>query len=237
MIQNNVQTLIDYVKDLSGQTNASTAKIIRALNFGVDHVSVIKQLKASKSNPDSSNHEDVSRASVTTSDTTLGMYGGDIPQDGLLTFRYIERLNADGTYTRLEPKDERDSNYSALQGQSGTPRYYDVVGQTIRPLPVPDNSFTYRLAYGRNHPRYSADNLTQTTGLLPVEEEYVALYAADRITIGTNDPTRTSIRNEMTVKQREIEDMVAMKDQNTVRRVKPKVEATFNRGIYNSVVK
>ncbi len=237
MIQNTVQTLIDFVKDLSGQTNASNAKIIRALNFGVDHLSVIKLLKANKTNPDSSNHEDVSRATVTTGDSTLSMYGGNIAQDELVTFRFLEVLDVNGEYVRLTPIDERDEAYTSLQGQSGTPRYYDVSGQTIRPLPIPDTSYSYRLTYGRVHPRYSADNLTQTTGLLPNEEEYVALYAADRVTIGTNDPTRTAIRNEMTVKQREIEDMVGLKDQNTVKRMKPKIDSTFNTTLYNSVVK
>jgi hypothetical protein len=237
MIQNNVQTLVDFVKDLSGQSNAPIAKIIRALNFGVDHLSVIKLMKGSKSNPDSSNHDDVSRAVVTTSDTTLSMYGNDIAQDEAVTFRFLERLDVNGEYVRLTPIDSRDEAYTALQGQSGTPTYYDMSGQSLIPLPVPDDSFTYRLTYGRVHPRYSADNLTQTTGLLPNEEEYVALYAADRITIGTNDPTRTAIRNELTVKQREIEDMLAYKDQNTVKRMKPKIDSTFNTTLYNSVVK
>jgi hypothetical protein len=237
MIQNTVQTLIDYVKDLSGQDNLSTARAIRALNFAVDHLSVLKLLKASKTNPDSSNHDDVSRASVTTGDATLSMYGGNITQDEAVTFRFLEILNADGTYTRLDPIDERDEAYVTLQGQSGTPRYYDVSGQIIRPLPVPNDSFTYRLTYGRVHPRYSESNLTQTTGLLPNEEEYVALYAADRVMIRMSDSERTAVRNELTVKQREIEDMVGLKDQNTVKRMKPKIDSTFNTTLYNSVVR
>ena len=51
MIQNTVQTLIDYVKDLSGQTNLANAKAIRALNFGADHLSVIKLMAGVKLTP------------------------------------------------------------------------------------------------------------------------------------------------------------------------------------------
>lgn len=228
MQQNTVQTLIDYVKDLSGQTNASNAKIIRALNFGTDHLSVIKLMVASKTNPDSSNNTDLSRTTVTTSDTTLNLSGGDLGLGEALTFRHLEILE-NGEYRRLTPIDSRDSGYVVLQNQTGTPNSFDIEGNIIRPLPVPSGSFTYRLSYGRVHPRYSADNLTQSTGLLPNEEEYVALYAADRIMIGTNDPSRTQVRNEMTVKANEVRKMASLRDQSTPKRLKPKNYAGDNR--------
>ena len=44
MQTNTVQTLLDYVKDLSGQTNVATAKVIRALNFGTDNLTYLKLL-------------------------------------------------------------------------------------------------------------------------------------------------------------------------------------------------
>jgi hypothetical protein len=228
MIQNTVQTLIDYVKDISGQTNASTAKIIRALNFGTDHLSVIKLMKGSKSNPDSANHTDVSRVTVTTSDTQLQI------ADDMLSLRFLEILESDGvTYTRLIPADERDAEYTYLQSQTGKPTHYDIFGQTIRLFPVPDSSNSYRLSYGRVHPRYSADNLTQTTGLLPNEEEYVALYAADRIMIGMSDSARAGVRNELTIKQGEVEQMVASRDQATPKRLKPK-SSTLTRNTFRT---
>lgn len=221
MQQNTVQTLITYVKeDLTGQTNASTAKVIRALNFGVDNLSSLKLMLSSKTNPDSYNNTDVSRTTVTTSATTLDLSGGDLDLGEVSTLRHLELSTLDG-YTRLLPIDSRDSSYEYLQNQTGTPEYFDIDGNTIRLFPVPGGSFTYRLSYGRVHPRYSADNLTQSTGLMPNEEEYVALYAADRMMIGTNDPSRTQVRMELAEKKKEIEKMLSTRDQSASKRVKP----------------
>ena len=232
MIQNTVNTLVDYVKDLSGQTNATTAKIIRALNFGTDHLSVIKLMASSKSNPDSSNHSDLPSTTVTTSATTLSQTGGDLDNGELSTLRTLE-IDLGGVYTRLSTIDTRDADYEYLQSQTGTPTRFDLDGNIIKLLPVPDASYTYRLTYGRVHPRYSADNLTQATGLLPNEEEYVALYAADRIMIGTSDSARAAVRNELPIKQREIEKMVALKDQSTSKRLKPRAN-TFTRNTFRT---
>lgn len=230
MIQYTVQTLIDYVKDLSGQTNAATAKIIRALNFGADHLSVIKLMAGSKSNPDSSNNTDLSRTSVTTADLTLSLSGGTLDEGEALTFRHLEILTGD-TYTRLLPIDSRDSEYEYLQNQTGEPTHFDIEGNILRLLPKPNTSYTYRLSYGRVHPRFSANNLTQATGLLPNEEEYVALYAADRLMIGSSDSSRSWVRNEITIKAEEIKKMTALRDQSVSKRLKPRA-STFSRNSF-----
>ena len=231
MQQYTVQTLIEYAKDLSGQTNVSTDKVIRALNFGVDHLSVIKLMTGSKTNPDSSNNTDLSRTSVTTSATTLSLSGGDLDEGEALTFRHVEVLMGD-VYTRLIPIDSRDTDYEYLQASSGEPTHFDIEGNIIRLLPIPNASYTYRLSYGRVHPRFSESNLTQATGLLPNEEEYVALFAADRLMIGTNDPSRVQVRNELTVKADEIKKMTALRDQSMSKRLKPSVNNVFSRNSF-----
>jgi hypothetical protein len=232
MIQNTVNTLVDYVKDLSGQTNAPIAKIIRALNFGTDHLSTIKLMAGSKSNPDSSNHSDLPSTTVTTSATTLSQSGGDLDNGELSTLRRLE-IDFGGVLTPLRTIDTRDADYEWLQNQTGTPTRFDLDGNLIKLLPVPDRSYTYKLTYGRVHPRYEATNLTQATGLLPNEEEYVALYAADRIMIGTSDSARVAVRNELPIKQREIEKMAALKDQSTSKRLKPRAN-TFTRNTFRT---
>lgn len=232
MQQYTVQTLIDYVKDLSGLTNAPTAKIIRALNFGVDHLSVIKLMAGSKTNPDSSNQTDLSRSGVTTSATTLSLTGGTLDEGEALTFRHLEILSGD-VYTKLFPIDSRDSEYEYLQAQTGMPTHFDIEGNILRLFPQPESSYTYRLSYGRVHPRYSASNLTQSTGLFPNEEEYVALYAADRLMIGSSDTARTQVRNEMTVKAGEITKMTGLRDQTVSKRIKPTAK-TFTRNSFTS---
>ena len=223
MQTNTVQTLIEYVKDLSGQSNVADAKVVRWLNAGTDRYSAMAVEIAMKFGWDSRNQTDVNRATTTTSDTKLEI------EDELLTLLELERLNADGSYTKLNPVDRRDSEYEALKGQTGTPSAYDLDGQLIRPLPAPDSTFTYRLTYSRAHPRYSVDNLTQSTGILPVHEEYIAFYAADRIMIGMSDSARTAVRNELTVMENNIKKLLSNRDQATPKRLKPKTFAGSNR--------
>ena len=222
MVENTVQTLIDEVKDLSGQSNLSTAKAVRALNRGTDRLSAIRLEIARRSGWDSRNQTDVSRVSTTTSDTTLST------ENELLTLLELERQNSDGTYTKLTPIDRRDSEYQGLKDKTGTPTSFDLDGRIIRPLPAPDSSNTYRLTYGRVHPRFTTGNLTQATGVLATEEEFLVFYAADRVMIGTNDPSRTQVRNELTVMEGNIKEMAAAVDQATVNRIKPKVDSVFS---------
>ena len=223
MQTNTVQDLIQEAKDLSGQSNASNAKVISALNRGTDRLSAIRLEIARKSGWDSRNQTDINRVTTTTSDPTL------LLEDELVTLLELEKLNADGTYTKLTPIDRRDSQYEGLKNQSGTPRAYDMDGRIIRPLPVPDSSVTYRLTYGRAHPRYSVDNLTQSTGVMPTEEEFIVFYAADRLMIGSNDPSRTQVRNDMMLMEDNIKKMAANVDQATPKRLTPKNRATSNR--------
>ena len=225
MQENNVQSLIDYVKDLTGQTNASDAKIVRALNFGTDHLSYLKMMASGRADWDSRNHGDIQVVTATTSDALLTL------ENELVSVKKLELQKPDGSYTTLEPVDQRTDEYEGLKNQSGTPTNYDIVGNTLRLLPVPTASFTYKLTFARIHPRYATDNLTQATGLNPVDEEYVALYAADRLMIGTNDPSRAQVRNELTVKAEEVKHAANHKDQSSARRMKPVLNSAFNRNL------
>ena len=223
MQTNTVQTLIDYVKDLTGLTNAGDAQVIRALNFAVDHYSYLGLTSSGRWKWDSRLNNDVSRVTgtVTTSGTvTL--------EDEASTVEHFEVL-VNGKYKTLKPKDQRDSAnpLSTQFDGTGTPEYYDVEGRFVRVYPLPDTSYTVRLAYGRAHPRFSADNLTQEVGVEPMHEEYIALYAADRLMIGSNDPSRTQIRNEMQLKEGEIRDLFSKRDQDTPTRLKGKISSTF----------
>jgi uncharacterized protein YerC len=220
MIQNTVQTLIDYVKDLSGQTNASNAKIIRALNFGVDHYSYLALTASGDYNWDSRNQTDVNRVTTTTADSTLGI------EDELITVREVE-IYLEDKWQTLHHIDEKDDSYNSKKNETNIPNSFDLVGQLIRPLPTPDRAYTYRLTYGRAHPRYSVDNLTQATGLIPITEEYVAMYAADRIMIGTSDSARVAVRNELTVKQEEVRDIFSKRNQSRPMRMKGSIPNAF----------
>jgi len=220
MQTNTVQTLIDSIKDLTGQTNLSDAKAVRALNFGVDDYSKVVLLSSGKYAWDSRNQADIQRVTVTSSDATLDI------ENELVLVKEVELL-INGKYKRLTPTDQRDDHYQENKSSSGTPDSYDLDGQVIRPLPVPDTAYTYRLTFGRAHPRFSVDNLTQDTGVLPIDEEYVVLYASKYVMTGTNDPSINNIKNDLFEKKEGIKDLFSKRDQDTPRRLKANIPSAF----------
>lgn len=225
METNTVQTLIDYAKDLTGLTNASNAKIIRALNFTVDDYSRLQLFSSGKWKRDSMNHSDLSRVTA-----TLPTTGKVSLETEMITIEYVDIL-IDGKYQRLKPVDQRDSDtpLDTLYGSAGVPKAYDWDMRHLYSYPTPDTSYTIRMSYGRAHPRFSANNLTQEIGIIPIDEEYLALGAAARMTIGSNDPSHVSIRQMHEQLRADIKDSLSKADQDTPRRMKGKVPSVFMR--------
>ena len=223
MQTNTVQTLIEYVKDLSGQDNASDAKIVRALNFAVDTYTYIGLTSSGIWQWDSRTQGDTSRVTA-----TLTTEGKVSLEDELVTIEHFEIL-IDGKYQTITPTDQRNEHnpLSTIYDSTGKPKYYDASGRFLRVYPTPDQSYTVRLTFGRRHQRFSTDNLTAAVGVEPIHEEYIALYAADRIMLGTNDPSRTQIRNELQVKEAEIRDLFSKRDQDTGRKLKARIPTAF----------
>lgn len=225
METNTVQTLIDYVKDLTGQTNVTTTKVIRALNFGVDDYSRQRVLASKRFTPDSVNHGNIARVTATATSGKLSLTS--LPE--LIGVRQVEVLSG-GSYSKLEAVDIKDESIplDTLYSGSGTPRVYDVKSNHIYLYPTPSSPMTIRVEYTRNHPRFSASNLTQDVGVLNIDEEYVALYAADRIMLGMSDSSRPAIRQELELKKKEIKQTIANLDQDHSKRVITKAQSTFS---------
>ena len=223
MQNNTVQTLIDYVKDLTGLDNVSDAKVIRALNFGVDNYSYLRITSSGTWQWDSRNQGDLPRV-------TASVVGGKAElEDELIALEHVEVLGVDGKYFTVHPKDQRTEGEPLDTIYSGgtTPQYYDLDGRTLRLFPA--GSATVRLTFQRAHPRYSVDALTSATGVSPIDEEYIAMYAADRLMIGSKDPTRAAVRNELDVFEARIKDMASKMDRDTPRRLKATIPSTFTR--------
>lgn len=224
MVTNDVQTLIDEVKDASGQTNLSNAKAIRALNRGVDSLSMLSLIASGRNKNDSRNHGDVSRVTTTIAagDTKV------LLENEVMTLQQMDIL-IDGKYQRLEPIDRRDNNRAPLDTTYGTgvPKFYDREGNHAYIYPVPETSYTIRLTYGRPHPRFTVDNLTQDTGMLPLHEDYVVMFAADRVMLGTNDPSKVQVRNDLIQLRRDVIDSFKNQDEDRAHRIKPKLSSAF----------
>lgn len=225
METNTVQTLIDYVKDLTGLDNLTDAKVVRTLNFAVDNYSNIAITSSGKWRWDSSNQTDMPRitATIDSSDTKVSL------ESDTIAIQKVEILE-NGKYQPVHPvdiKDNKDSSLDTTYNTAGIPKYYDYDSHYLYIYPVSDSSRILRITPSRAHPRYTTDNLTQNVGVIPTHEEYIALYAADRLMIGSNDPSRTQIRNELTVKEQEIRDLFSKRDQDTPRQLKAKIPSAF----------
>lgn len=225
MQTNTLAETISFIKDITGQTNASDAKIVRALNYAVDHYTYLALTSSGKWKWDSRNQTDVPRITTTITSATDKV---ELEVD-TITIQQVEVL-VDGKYAIVHPIDIRDNQDRPLQTEysvAGTPQYYDFDGRLLYLFPVSDSTRTLRVTTGRAHPRFDASDTTVSMGVSPIHEEYLALYAADRLMIGSNDPSRTQIRNEMTVKQEEIRDLFSKRDQDTPRRLKGTIPSVF----------
>lgn len=227
MENNTVQTLIDYVKDLSGQDNASDAKIIRALNFGVDHYTYLAVTSSGKWKFDSSLNTDLPRITTSVDSSTSKV---SLPTD-LIAIDKVE-VTENGKYQVVQPIDRRDNQDESLDTVYDTnalPVRYDYDSAHLYLYPISDTSRTLRVSYSRAHPRFSVDNLTVSVGTIPIHEEYVALYAADRIMLGMSDTARSAVRQELMVKEAEVRDLFSKRDQDTQRRLKANIPSAFMR--------
>lgn len=226
MVNNTVQTLIDELKDASGQSSISTAKAIRALNRGVDSLSMLSLIASGSNKNDSRNHGDISRVTATvTSGTTKVLLEGEV-----MTLQQMDIL-INGKYQRLEPIDRRDNGRTPLDTTygTGTPTHYDREGNHAYLYPVPNATFTLRLTYGRPHPRFTAANLTQETGMLPLHEDYVVMFAVDRVMISTNDPSKAGVRNDLVILRKDVIDSFKNQDEDRPRRLTVKLNSTFSK--------
>jgi hypothetical protein len=224
MVTNTLQTLIDYTKDLTGLTNVSNAKVIRALNFGVDSLSFLSLLASGRVKNDSRKHGDIPRVTTTVTAGTTKV----LLEDELATLQGID-IYVNGEWVKMGTVDRRDiSEPLDTHYGTGTPRDYDVEAGHAYLYPVPDASYELRLTYGRPHPRFEESDLTLSTGIMPLHEEYVALFAADRLMIGSNDPSRAQIRNELALIRKDVIDSFKIQDESGSKRIKPKVNGAFS---------
>lgn len=218
METNTVQTLIDSIKDLSGQTNLDNDKAIRALNFGADDYSRLAVFSSGKWKQDSPNSTGLPRITTTISGSNAKV---SLPTE-LLAIEKVE-IQVDGKYQPVDPVDIRDDKSISLETKhdtAGTPLKYDYDSGYLYIYPVSDVSRTLRVTYSRAHPRFTADNLTQATGVVPIDDEYIVLYATKYVMTGTNDPSITGIKNDLAVLKNDIKNAFSKRDMDTKRRLK-----------------
>lgn len=225
MITNTLADLIEDIKDLTGLTNLTDAKAVRAINYAADHYTYLALTSSGRWKWDSRNQTDIARLTTTITSATDKV---ELEAD-TITIQQVEVL-VDDKYQIVHPIDIRDNQDQPLQSEysvAGVPSYYDFNGRHLYLFPVSDSSRTLRVTVGRAHPRFTSSDVTVELGVSPIHEEYILLYASDRLMIGGNHAKRTQIRNEVTVKQEEIRDLFSKRDQDSGRRIKSSIPSVF----------
>lgn len=222
MQNNTLQTLIDYIKDLTGLNNASDAKIIRAINFAADEYSRIQQEVGGKR--DYSAYSNISRETTTTSNSKVSL------DTDVISVEHVDIL-VDGKYQTLVPIKSRDYEQplDTVFNTPARPEHYEYYNHHLYLYPAPDTSYTLRLTYLRAHPRFSTDNLTVSTSIIPIDDEFLANGAITRLMIGSNDPSMVSIRDAYERMKADIRTTIGKIDQDTAVRLKPKINSAFTR--------
>ena len=220
-----VSDIIQAVKDITGLDNLTNAKAIRWMNYATDSYSYLAITASGRWQWDSSNQNKMRRMTTTigTSDSKILLESDTVA---------IERVEVkkNGKYRTVYPidiKDDKDNSLSTTYETVGTVQYYDYDGGYLYLYPTSNESTTVRVTPKRAHPRYSVDNLTQALGVNPLHEEYITLYTADRLMIGSKDTARIQIRNELMLKTDEIKELFSKRDQDTPRKLKAKIPSTF----------
>ena len=225
METNTVQILMDSVEDLTGLDNVSDAKVIRWLNYAADNYSYLAITSSGRWRWDSSNQDDMSRLTtiIDSSDTKVQL------ESDTISVQKVEIL-VNGKYQPIQPidiKDDKSESLSSVYSVAGTPTKYDYDSHFLYIYPVSDSSRTLRVTTSRAHPRFTTDNLSQGVGVIPIQEEYIVLYTANKLMIGSNDPSVVSIKNELNEKKAEVRDLFSKRDQDTPRRLKGTVPNAF----------
>jgi len=222
MIQNTLSDTIEYIKDLTGLTNASDAKIVRAINYAADDYSRIQIFSGGKWKKQSSNHTDLSKASTTVTGSVVSL------ETEVIALEYVDYYR-DGKWVRLNPTDQRDNNQplDSIHSSGDYATEYDYDDHNLYFYPGFSSATSVRISYKRAHPRFDPTDLTVGMGVTPIDDEFLALGGATRLTIGSNDPSHVSIRNMYETMRLEIKDSIPKQDQNTPQRIKSNIPSVF----------
>jgi hypothetical protein len=148
-----------------------------------------------------------------------------------LTILDIIATDANGNETRLIPIDNadmgRDQAITEFQSVSGTPIYYDKMGESILLYPTPNYTSTKESGGGlkayfqRKISYFTTTDTTKEPGFAKHLHRYISLSAAFDYAISKGLPKAQSLRNEMLVMEKEIEEFYAYRERDQRRRIQP----------------
>ena len=226
-----LQGLVQHVRFLSGQDSLSINDATRLLNFARDDYDYIALTSDGRWKFDALTHENASNnATYPIATATLNANTESIPLNSdFLKINQVQ-IEIDGVFKVLEPVDVRDDKSEVLRETYktvGEPIKYDYDSHSLFFYPASDTARTVKILYSRVSPYFSTIDTTATVGIPRIHHEYLALHAAHRVTLKTNDPNRVQLRQELVEFERKIRDFYSKRDEDTSRRIKPKLDSPF----------
>lgn len=235
-----LQGLFEHTKFLTGQSNLSIKDFTRIANYAGDDYSSIAMSADGR----------VKFADTNRTDNETGyaqVVSGQTAYELDISFLQINRveIKMDGVYQVVEAIDQRDYkdvSLEAIFSEAGMPRYYDWDGAIMKLYPAPNFSDSgdataiannsLKVECTRPTEYFSTSDTTKTIGIPRIHHEYIPLKAAQKVMMSTNDPSISGIEREL-IKWEGVESKGRMtggkireyyntRDENTVRRLKPK---------------
>ena len=248
------QGLYEHTKYLTGQDALAFEDFVRLANFAIDDYSSIVFSCDGRWRFDDRTNSNVPDGYT---QVVSGQRGYTLDAVFLQVQR-VEFRDSNGSWRVLEPVDQRDWQNESIEqtfATAGTPRYYDFDGQQIKLYPAPDFSDTgdntviannsLKVEHARPANYFETTDGAVAVGIPRVHHEYLSLKAAEKVLLRTNDPSITSIRQELVkwegresngqMNGGKIREYFTRRDEDRPRKLTTRVTSTFRENAFKRV--
>lgn len=237
MTPRTIEELIDDLKFVTGQDSLTNARAVKLFNYAKDNYSYIALTASGRWKFDDYTHENTDGDPTNPiASTTLQADEESIPlETKYLTLNQVQ-IYENGEWKVLTPidtRDRKDNVLSSIYKTNGVPTFYDYDAHNLYFYPKSNASRQVKVLYQRAGKHFSASELSQQTGIPSIHDEYLVMYAGDKLSFRTADGARVDFRNELVkwegdgITGGKIRDFYSKRDQDTPRRLKGMTPTAF----------
>lgn len=196
-------------------TSYPTSEIVESENRALERIAAIIRNAQGRWQWDDSNQTDLPSATTSIS-SGIGDYDTDPTH---YRISRVEVKDTGGNWVKLvplDPKDVVDASWRALLEGTGTPQYYDKVGDSLILYPTPDYSQAASLAvyYERGPNYFTTSDTTKAPGFNPLFHRLLPLWAAyDHALINRMD-SRNDLRRDIQSMEEALESHYLLRDRD-----------------------
>jgi hypothetical protein len=232
-----IEDLIDDLKFVTGQDSLTNARAVKLFNYAKDNYSYIALTASGRWKFDDYTHENEDGDPTSPiASSTLQPNEESLPLETTFLALNQVQIFVNGQWEVLQPidtRDRKDNVLSSIYKTNGKPQFYDYDAHSIYFYPKSDSSIPVRVLYSRAGKHFDSVDLTQQTGIPSIHDEYLVMYAGDKLSFRTVDGARVDFKNELFkwegdgVSGGKIRDFYSKRDQDTPRRLKGMTPPVF----------